>query len=73
MDTEDRLLKLAERYVLAGEARLTRLVAITARLSSNGCDTAEVEATIAELQVMLESGYENLKFQQECYRSQHLG
>lgn len=73
MDTEDKLLKLAERYVLQGEARITRLVAHVSWLASNGYDTAEAEATIARLQVTLESMYEHLKLQQERYRSRHLG
>ena len=73
MDAEDRMLKQAERYVLEGEARITRLVARASWLTSNGYDTAEAEATIARLQVMLESMYENLKLQQEHYRSRHLG
>jgi hypothetical protein len=73
MDDPDRMLKLAERYVLAGETRITRLVALVSWLSSNGRDTAEVETSIAQLQVMLESTYEHLKVQQERYRSRYLG
>lgn len=73
MGAQDNLLKLAECYVLEGEARITRLVALAARLSLSGHDTAEIETSIAELQVMLESMYEHLKVQQERYRSRHLG
>lgn len=73
MDDQDKLLKQAERHVLEGEARITRLAVLVSWRSSNGYDIAEVEATIARLQVMLESMYENLKLQQERYRSRHLG
>ena len=73
MDAQDNLLKLAERDVLEGEARITRLVALASQLSSNGRDTAEIETSIAELQVMLESMYEHLKVQQERYRNRCLG
>ena len=73
MDAQDLRLKLAERYVLDGEARVTRLVAHVSWLTSNGHDTAETEASITQLQVMLENLYENLKLQQERYRSRHLG
>lgn len=73
MGAQDNLLKLAECHVLEGEARITRLVALAAQLSSSGRDTAGIETSIAELQVMLESMYEYLKVQQERYRSRHLG
>lgn len=73
MSTQDNLLKLAERHVLEGEARITRLVVLAARLSSSGHDIAGIETSIAELQLMLESMYEHLKIQQERYRNRHLG
>jgi hypothetical protein len=73
VDSQDELLKLAERHVLEGEARVTRMAAVVSRRAAMGLDTAEAEAYLGQLLVLLKDMHERLIQQQESYRSRRLG
>ena len=73
MDRQDVLLKLAERHFLEGEALVTRMAALVSRQASMGLDTAEAEAYLEQLLVLVKDMHERLIQQQESYRSRRLG